>query len=187
MEVEDIFEDETILKRTIVKGMSTSKAEDNSEIFLNYRIVDATTNQELYSSGPVDLDQVDEETRKELSNPATIKTSDKCVRLYLDEYRTSRMFKNVLKRMKKMERAEIRVKTFDFIKFGDDYEQLLKHPDILSRDPADLLYDVHVFFFVEGKNSFTMTLAEKMSHALRKKEIGLIRIKVGPLHFVSPL
>ena len=164
-----------MLKKNLQKGVSTAKAEDNSEIFFNYRITDKRTNTEIYSSGPLDID---EEAKAQLSKTDTAREYDKCVTLYLDEYKVSRMLKNVLKRMKKMERASVAINNFRYIKFGEDYEQIAKHPDILSRESADLQYDIYLYYFVEGKNTFTMTMAEKMSHALRKKAIGVGKIKV---------
>ena len=70
-----------------------------------------------------------------------------CFKVYLDEYRVSRMLKNVLKRMKKSEDAEIIVKGDKYIKLGVDYE-ILRDKKILSPF-SELKYYVTVYNFVE--------------------------------------
>ena len=164
-----------MLKKVIVRGRSTAKAEDNSEVFFNYRIIDVTTNKELYCSGEMNPD---EELLAVLSNPETVRTSNKCLRLFLDEYKISRMMKHVIRKMKKVERSEVLVHSLRYMTYGQDLEAISAFPEIMGRTEANLKYEIYVFYFVEGKNSFTMTMDEKMAHAERKKEIGVTQLKV---------
>ena len=108
--------------------------------------MNSNNGEELYSSYPSYEIECDFQ-REELKNIEFLRGCNMCFKAYLDEYRVSRMLKNVLKRMKKSEDAEIIVKGDKYIKFGVDYE-ILKDKNILSPF-SELKYYVTVYNFVE--------------------------------------
>jgi len=93
--------------------------------------------------------------------------------MYLDEFKFSKVLKTALKRIKKGEIAEVICDDLKLINKGIDLEALEQseiHPKRVS-------YLIKMYNFSEGKNTFTMTLDEKIENAKRKKEIGLELIK----------
>lgn len=93
--------------------------------------------------------------------------------IYLDEFKLSKVLKISLKRMKKGEIAEIICNDLSLVNKGIDKEVLEK----MNSSPKQLKYLIKLYNFVEGKNTFTMTIDEKLDNAKRKKQIGLDLIK----------
>jgi len=176
VKIDDIFDDGDVKKRLISKGNSTARADNTSEVFLNFRILNMHSGEVVYSTlGEQDFTTVftDEETR----DFEGLRNSGKCFKAYLDEYRLSRTLKNVIRRMKKHEKAEVMVRGDRYVKYGRDYEEL-KEKNLVG-PVCELRYEVVLYSFTEDKNGFTMNISEKMFHAQRKKEIALQQYNKG--------
>ena len=97
----------------------------------------------------------------------------KCVMIYLDEFKLSKVLKIALKRMKKGEIAEVICRDMKLVNKGIDKEAV----DNFQEQPNEIRYLIKLYNFIEGKNAFTMTLEEKVENAKRKRQIGLELIK----------
>jgi len=176
VKIDDIFDDGMVKKRLITKGSSTAKADNNSEIFFNFKIVNNNSGDELYRSSP-DFDKDFSFTEDQRKDFEYLRNSNQCVRVYQDEYKISRMLRQTIKRMKKMETSDIIVKGFNYIKYGLDFDALAaKHEVGLV---AELKYTVIFYTFTEDKSGFTMTIDEKLFHAQRKRDIALQQFSKG--------
>jgi len=142
--ITDVFEDKLVLKKTIRKGVHTSKPESNSEMFFNFQIYNAENNSLLYSSSDKDI-TLDDQTWKDLD---LLRESGVCYSCFLDEYKVSKVLKNCLKLTKKMEIAEVLVlDPAKYIQYGDDYNEILKHTDNVAN--LKLKYVVKLYNFTE--------------------------------------
>jgi hypothetical protein len=145
IKIEDIFENRKVLKRTVKKGVSTSKPDKSSEIFFNYQIYDLKTETQIYSSGTHEFASEDDK----YNDLEYLKSSGLCYYCYLDEYKISRLLKNSLKFTKKLETAEIRVfEPARYIKYGADYEHILKYSPNLEN--LQLKYIIQLYNFTEA-------------------------------------
>jgi len=171
--ITDIFDDKLVLKKAVRKGVHTSKPENNSEIFFTYQVFNMENNSLIYSSSDTDFD-IEDPTWKDIDK---LRESD-CYRCYLDEYRVSKLLKHCLKVTKKMEIAEVVVlDPAKYVQYGDDYNEIVKRCENFTN--VKLKYVIKLYNFTEGKNAFTMTVDDKVFHALRKKEIALAQLKSG--------
>ena len=94
----------------------------------------------------------------------------KCVSYYLDDYKISKVLSNSIKRMKKLEYSEIFVSDPTLVKFGEDFDILMKK---LGSIPEHIVYKVKCYYFTEGKSTFNMTIEDKIEAAIRIKAVGL--------------
>ena len=133
-----------MLKRSLRRGVSTAKPEKTSEIFFNYQIFDLKTGQEIYSTGTHEFEPQDEKYQ----DLEYLKSSGICHTCYLDEFKISRLLKNCLKYTKKLEVAEVRVYNCKkYIKYGADYEQIIKYTTDLEN--LQLKYIIRLYNFTE--------------------------------------
>ncbi len=86
--------------------------------------------------------------------------------MHLDEYGMSKALKHALKRMKIDEIARIECNDKKLISHGRDYDIIVK---ALQEVPPTVEYIVRLYTFTEGKNTFNMTIDEKIENAQRKK------------------
>ena len=175
---DDLFHDQSSLKRQLQKGRCTSKPESNALMYFDMQIRTGdskliydswATKDEFYRDQhfPANFGEEKEENSDFLENDL------KTIVIYLDEFKLSKVLKTGLKRMKKGEIAEIICNDLTLVNKGIDKEVL----DGLSETPTLLRYMIKLYKFSEGKNTFTMTLEEKLENAKRKKPIGLELIK----------
>ncbi len=175
---DDLFHDQSSLKRQLQKGRCTSKPESNAVMYFDMQIrtddskliYDSwATKDEFYKDQhfPANFGEEKEENYEFLTNDL------KTISIFLDEFKLSKVLKTGLKRMKKGEIAEIICNDLSLVNKGIDKEVL----DSLSEKPTVLRYLIKLYNFSEGKNTFTMTLDEKLDNAKRKKPIGLELIK----------
>lgn len=173
IKIEDLFDDRTSLKLVVKRGTHTAKPEKMSEIFYNYEIYDYVTGSKIFSTPGFGF----EPSHDEYKDLEFLKKSGKCQYLYLDEFSISKPLKRALKLIKKLEVAEMRILNTKHLTYGQDYEEVKKaYPNL---ENVKLKYIIEVYNFSEGKNSFTMTIDEKIFHAKRKREIALLKLKEG--------
>lgn len=177
IKIDDLFHDHSALKRELRKGRTTSKPESNSMMYFDMQI--RVNSNLIYDSWqkkdpeykvlsfPTNFEEEKEEDFNFLTNNL------KCLCIFLDEFRFSKVLKTALKRTKKGEIAEIICTDMTLVNKGIDKEVV----DTLTEKPNQLRYLIKLYNFVEGKNSFTMSLDEKIENAKRKKQIGLDLIK----------
>jgi hypothetical protein len=181
VKIDDIFDDGKVQKRLMIKGSSTAKADNNSEAFFNYSIANLKTGDTLYKS--YNTEKLPEFTEDELNSMDFLRsasTKGDCVHLYLDEYKISRMLRQTLKRMKKNEVSDAVVKGNGYIKYGLDYDALVKANAPVTPE-SELKYTIIMYNFTEDRSGFTMNVKEKLFHGQRKKEIALQQYKNGHL------
>lgn len=145
------------------------KSFETNEIF--YNSIDLKSEACKSEACPLEISDEDQENIEFLTNTLN------CLHFYMDEFKFSKVLKNALKRMKKGEYAEIICHDLKLINKGFDYEifkQIKNETEFKS-----IRYLIKLYNFTEGKNSFTMTLDEKIENAKRKKEIGVQLIKNG--------
>lgn len=140
---------------------------DSDELLFNS--LSGITNEFSKEIIPIKLDDETEEDNNFLKEKLN------CLQIFMDEFKMSKLLKNSLKRMKKGEYSEILCNDLKLINKGIDAE-ILKNMD---KKPEFLLYLIKLYYFTEGKNTFTMSVDEKIENAKRKKEIGLELIKKG--------
>ena len=114
-------------------------------------------------------------SEEEEENFAFLNDELKPLSIYLDEFKFSKVLKTALKRSKKGEVAEVICQDLKLVNKGMDLEALLKS----GEQPKTIVYLIKLYNFSEGKNTFTMTIEEKVDNAKRKKPIGLELIKLG--------
>ena len=86
--------------------------------------------------------------------------------------------------MKKLEKSEISINSFDCLKYGQDYEAIKKYLENKGVDLNDenlktnkIVYVVTLNYFVEGKNTFTIKLDDRKEFIKRKKELATTLLK----------
>lgn len=145
------------------------KSFETNEIY--YNSLDLKSEPYKSEAFPLEISDENQENTEFLTNTLN------CLRFYVDEFKFSKVLKNALKRMKKGEYAEIICHDLNLVNKGFDYEifQQIKNKAELK----SIRYLITLYNFTEGKNTFTMTLDEKIENAKRKKEIGVQLIKNG--------
>ena len=179
IKIDDLFHDHFALKRQLLKGRSTSKQDSNSLMHFDMQIrADSklifdswASKQEKFKEKPFPVNFSEEEEE----SFAFLNDELKPLSIYLDEFKFSKVLKTALKRMKKGEVAEVICQDLTLVNKGMDLEALQKS----GEQPKTMVYLIKLYNFSEGKNTFTMTVEEKVDNAKRKKQIGLELIKLG--------
>ena len=84
------------------------------------------------------------------------------------------MLRNSLRHMKKKEISQIICKDNTLISYGKDYDIIMEK---IGHIPPKVEYILRVYKFTDGKNTYNMTIDEKIEQAQRKKQIGVRLIK----------
>lgn len=82
---------------------------------------------------------------------------------YLDELKISKLLKNSLRRMKKQEYAILECRDKTLVQYGRDYDII--HAHCGGAIPEYIVYYVKLYNFTDGKNTFSMTIDEKIEQA----------------------
>jgi FK506-binding protein 4/5 len=160
--IDDVFNDGSALKYLIKGGSDYQKPEKVS--VLRFDIEISVAGKMLYTSTPPT--DVPEDVTKGINTKAW--------EMHLDEYKMSKMVKHCLMRMKKNEIARLVCNDKTLIQLGRDHDVIVKH---LGAVPDVVEYVVRLYSFTEGKNTFNMTIDEKIEQAQRKKQVGVMLIK----------
>ncbi|KRX10355.1 hypothetical protein PPERSA_00835 [Pseudocohnilembus persalinus] len=160
VKVDDLFGDGSALKRRIYKGKNSSKVEKIS--LMKFEIEIYVDKQKIYSSVYKNMDLKDKEKVTYWE-------------YHLDDFKLSKLLKHSLRRMKKGEVSNIYCYNSDgLIKNGRDFEIIKeKCGDV----PKNIIYILKCIDYTEGRNNFNMTIDEKISHSVRKKQVGVTLIK----------
>jgi len=73
--------------------------------------------------------------------------------------------------MKKFEKAEITINNLNNVEYGWDYQLLKTHfekknleftSENIDKNKIEILYKIELYYFKEGRNSFTVTFEERI-------------------------
>lgn len=160
--------DGQLLKKTLVRGVSTAKPDSASLIYYALKFIDSAKNT-VHTDACFDSDWWEDFGKLDELN---------CRKNYLDDYSVSKMLKEAIKRMKPAEVAEIECRNGEMFTYGTDYEEYKLHLKVEQPPPVVFLM-VRVYNFTEGRNCFNMELEEKVVESRRKKAIGVKLLKEG--------
>jgi len=123
IKLEDVFKDKLVLKRRIKKGeYRTDKDNKCLEVYFHYKIFDMKTGKLIYSSCPP--------TSKTYEFPEF--NLESCCKTHLDEPQYSRLLKKCIRQTDKNEINEFRVYDCKYLKYGADYQEVLKYSPSLE-------------------------------------------------------
>ena len=165
--IEDLFEDEKVLKRTLEQSYSTSRPDIHSRVYFCYSIFDKNGNT-LYNG----LKNEVETTRMNELNFEFYEDS-KCEKHFLDNYSISKALRKGLREAKKLERFTMVVSDPKRAKDGSDIKNAKKG----LQDGASLLdcfplkYEVIVYTFSMGDSGYSMGKTEKERFYLDRKQV----------------
>ena len=159
MKVDDIFFTQKLLKKTIRKGNSTSKASDGSVVYYCVGFFDQNG----------DLIQEDPGFNTESDDLEGLRNLE-CHSHHLDEEKCSEMLKNILTRMKPLEIAEFKCYDNTLIQYGWDHDELLR---LFGSIPAFVHMKIKVFNFTDEKNAYNTDVDEKLAQCERRKSLGV--------------
>ena len=158
--IEDIFDDQSVVKKICENGRDSSKPENHSPMFFDLIIYD-DNNNEIYSS-------LKENNRVSECFPPEMDPNDqrdfeylikyKCLAFYLDEYKFSRVLRHCLKSMKRGEYSTLRCKNLQLIKYGLDFDVLSK----INQKPKELLYKIKLYHFRDVNIIFSFSLPKNI-------------------------
>lgn len=132
------------MKKSLRRGVHSSKPENNSEIFFNYEIYDLKNGTKIYTSSEKEID-LEDQIWKDID---TFRDSGLSYKCFLDEYRISKLLKNCLKMSKKMEICEISIfNPTRYLQYGDDYNEVIKYNKNI--DQLQLKYIIKLYNFTE--------------------------------------
>ena len=163
--IEDLFEDEKVLKRTLEQSYSTSRPDHHSRVYFCYSVFDKDGNT-LYDGLKNDV----ETTRMNELNFEFYEDSA-CEKHFLDNYSISKALRKALREAKKLERFSMVVKDPKRAKDGKDIKNaqkgLKENTDLLDAFP--LRYEVVVYTFSMGDSGYSMGKSEKERFYLDRK------------------
>lgn len=107
-----MFLDGQLLKKTLIRGVSTAKPDSSSLIYYALKFID-TNKAPIHSDTCFDSDWWEDFGKLDLLN---------CRKNYLDDYSVSKMLREAIKRMKPAEVAEIECRNSDMFRYGSDFE-----------------------------------------------------------------
>ena len=160
--------DGSVLKKTIIRGVSTAKPDSSSIIYYALKYFDDEGNI-LKEDNCFNSDWWEDYGKLDELG---------CRKNFLDEYKLSKMLKASMKRMKPAEIAEIECRDMDLFRYGLDYEELSTlWPKEKKFPPESVKMEVRVYNFTEGKTCFNMTIDEKVLESRRKKVVAVNLLK----------
>ena len=109
--IDDIFMDGQLLKKILVRGISTAKADSSSIIYYALKFINSQK-ETVFMDPFFESDWWEDFAALDKLN---------CRKNYLDDYSVSKMLKESIKRMKPAEIAEIECRDNSMFTFGSDY------------------------------------------------------------------
>ncbi|KAL4496561.1 hypothetical protein ABPG72_015922 [Tetrahymena utriculariae] len=164
--IDDIFGDQMAIKKEILKGNSTAKPEKMAKIYFELKI--EIDGEIIYKSIDGDFPVL---TEKQVFDFDFLEQQPSSWKYYLDEFKISKLLKNTIRRMKKQEYSILECRDKTLIQYGQDFEIIKEKCNGVI--PDFVQYHIKLYNFTEGKNTFTMTIDDKVEQAQRKKVVGL--------------
>ncbi len=122
-----------MLKRKVKKGEFRHDADNKCvEVYFDYKIFDLKTGKPIFSSVP---------SSKPYEFPEF--NLETCCKTHLDEYTYSRLLKKCIKSTEKIEVSEFKVYDCRYLKYGTDYQEVIKYSP--SLEGLQLKYVVTVY------------------------------------------
>lgn len=176
--LEDVFQDQSVIKKVLKNGYTTSKPEDLSKIYFDYKIL--VNDKEIYNTFKENVEKPEEVS---LDNFYEKNKYNFC---YNKEYFLSKCLQGSLQYMKKMEKAELELKNFNKLEYGFDYNKIKEFLDSenleltqknLEENKIKIKYSVVLYYFKEGVNSFTINTEQRINYIQRRKDKAVEFIK----------
>ncbi len=169
--------DGTVIKKVIKNGFITSKPEVLSRLYFDYSI--SINKEEIYTTFKKNINYQPADSDEQFIQNKT--NFD-----YITEYRLSKALDKTLQSMKKFEVSIMDIKDLKRLKYGSDYERIKSYlaskelelnGEFLTNNK--ITYRIKLYFFTEGKNSFTVKIDEKIEYICRRKQKAVAFIKSG--------
>ena len=120
IKIEDLFDDNTCLKRTLRGGINSEQPETTCKVYMNFSI-NTLSGKLVYESGPVKYFK-----KSEVKSDNVDDLKEIGMKFYLDEFAVSQMMFELIKSMKKREICEVFVYDLKYINYGKDFEAISK-------------------------------------------------------------
>ena len=176
--LEDVFQDQTVIKKVLKNGYTTSKPEDLSKMYFDYKIF--VNEKEIYNTFRENVEKPHEESLDNFYEKNKYNFS------YNKEYYLSKCLEGSLQHMKKMEVAELELKNLNKFKYGEDFNKVKEYLESenlelnqknLDEKKIKIKYSVVLYYFKEGVNSFTIDREQRINYIQRRKDKAVENIK----------
>lgn len=170
--IEDLFNNGSVLKKSLKNSYSTSCPDIHSRIYFDYSISD--------KDGNVLVDGFKNRLKANRMNELNFEFYEEstCSKSFLDNYSLSKALRTAIRAAKKLEEFELVVKDSEKVKDGKDVSQVLKKSgadNIESLLP--LKYDVIVYTFSMGDSAYSMGVAEKLRFYNDRRQVVVRLLK----------
>lgn len=157
VKVDDLFNDGTVFKKTIMGSYSTAKPDLHSRIYFDFRIFDKN-GEILYNGLENQLN-----ARQEDDLNFQLYENSTCLKNFLDDYSLSKAMRIGLKFSKKLEKFELKILNPSKMEDGFDTEKIKSKitEEKKFEDFFPLKYEVKVYTFSLGDNAYTMGITDK--------------------------
>lgn len=170
---EDIFQNQSVLKKVLTPGYSTASPDELSTVFFDFSI---KVNEEQIHSTFTERPQPTQDTEMDFF------LQHQFFKAVLREYRFSKAFEKTLQLMKKFEESILILNSIESVQRGEDFELLQNYfkgknyeftQEFIDQHAIKIQYQIKMWFFNEGHNTFSLGIEERKKFIENKKLIAV--------------